>query len=450
MDFFNPLFAGYILLQVLIQNVTCEWNAYSSQALTGIQGSCVVIPCTFNYPGQQKQSDDITTIWFKDGINVGNKIYDSRMDNNSEGYKYLLVGDVGQKNCSFKINRLNSTDKGNYYLRVEIKNLDKYTYANNFTTIAITDKPEAPKINFAEEVIEMKRVNATCTITNTCRDSPPKFIWNRSNATDITEATFQNENMSAVSILEFTPSSKDNGKVLKCDVEYPNIRRSSTNVTLNVLYKPKINQSYVCTVNQIKFTCYCEIDSNPIPSVIWHLPNKNISENSTDDNFKSHSFANGTIITSIIEGPAENINNVTCSAYNCQGFAEQVFAIQQQLSEHTSLQIICIASSAAGLLVIIVTTALIYKQCHKRRNKSGSTLGQEVMHNEDIQNIDKKIQNPYCEIQQKRGNDGIYSNELDKEHEDSNTYTNYDPSSRNSCLYANLEQEDSDAVYANT
>ncbi|XP_043935279.1 myelin-associated glycoprotein-like [Protopterus annectens] len=328
MDFLNPLFAGYILLQVLIQNVTCKWEASMPLTLTGIQGSCVVIPCTFTYPGQQKPSTDITTIWYKDG----NEIYDSRTSYTLEGSKYLLVGDVGKKNCSFKINSLESADKGNYYLRTEIQNLDKYTYKETLTAITITDNPEGPKINFAEEIIEMKQVRATCTINNTCRDSPPKFIWDQQNAATVTERTFQNENMTAVSILEFTPSSKDNGKVLKCDVEYPNEKRSSTNVTLNVLYKPKINQSSECTLNQTEFTCYCEIDSNPIPSIMWHLPDKNISDNSTDGTFTSYSFVTGTIITSVIEGPAGNMNTISCSAHNYQGSAAEVFTIQQRLS----------------------------------------------------------------------------------------------------------------------
>ncbi len=116
------------------------WSAVVNESVVGLSGSCVVIPCTFSYPANGKTYREFTGIWYKvkDGSTVYNKD-NSKIIASFKG-RTSLIGDLHKNDCSLKISSLSSSDTGPFKFRIEIKDLDKYTYVKNTVSITVKGK----------------------------------------------------------------------------------------------------------------------------------------------------------------------------------------------------------------------------------------------------------------------------------------------------------------------
>lgn len=82
------------------------WSVTTPRSLTGLKGSCIIIPCKFTYSNSQPgglqvlwylyQSNGYPTVFNQKGGNILNR-YDG---------KTSLTGSVSEGNCSLKIERL--------------------------------------------------------------------------------------------------------------------------------------------------------------------------------------------------------------------------------------------------------------------------------------------------------------------------------------------------------
>lgn len=114
-----------------------SWTSTSPNSVKGLLSSCVVIPCSFNYPAKGN-GHDLTGMW----KNTRGIIFHSREPKEvltEYQSRIELVGDLKGKNCSMKIDPLQQDDVGPFDFRIEIKDYDKYTYYNK-VTISLTSK----------------------------------------------------------------------------------------------------------------------------------------------------------------------------------------------------------------------------------------------------------------------------------------------------------------------
>ncbi len=111
------------------------WSAVVNESVVGLSGSCVVIPCTFRYPANGKTYTEFTGIWYKEYSTIyhtdTSKIIDSFKGRTS------LIGDLHKNDCSLKISSLSSSDTGPIMFRIEIKDLDKFSYEKNKVSITV-------------------------------------------------------------------------------------------------------------------------------------------------------------------------------------------------------------------------------------------------------------------------------------------------------------------------
>uniref|UniRef100_A0A673Z1D7 Immunoglobulin domain-containing protein n=1 Tax=Salmo trutta TaxID=8032 RepID=A0A673Z1D7_SALTR len=116
-----------------------SWTAEVPSSVSGLQGSCIVIPCSFNYPEPEEKPSEFTGIWFKD---THDTIYHPDSSNIIKDYRGRteLVGDLRQKNCSLRIDPLHPSDKGPFFFRVEIEDQNKYSYIHDTVSIAVSSK----------------------------------------------------------------------------------------------------------------------------------------------------------------------------------------------------------------------------------------------------------------------------------------------------------------------
>ncbi len=107
-----------------------------NESVVGLSGSCVVIPCTFSYPANGKTYTNFTGIWYK-GYSIVYHTDTSKIIASFQG-RTSLIGDLHKNDCSLKISSLSSSGTGPFMFRIEIKDLDMYTYVKN--TVSITVK----------------------------------------------------------------------------------------------------------------------------------------------------------------------------------------------------------------------------------------------------------------------------------------------------------------------
>lgn len=116
-----------------------SWNAEVPQSVIGLEGSCVVIPCLFKYPGSYRKASHLTGIWFTDS---NEKVYHTVTSKISSAFQQRtsLWGDLSHQNCSLKINPLLRNDHGPFTFRIEIEDFNKYSFIHNKVSITIKGK----------------------------------------------------------------------------------------------------------------------------------------------------------------------------------------------------------------------------------------------------------------------------------------------------------------------
>lgn len=81
------------------------WSFTTPDSITGMRGSCIIIPCRFTY--SISQPADLRVIWYLLQSNGYPPVFDERQNVISKFSGITsLIGSVGERNCSLKIERL--------------------------------------------------------------------------------------------------------------------------------------------------------------------------------------------------------------------------------------------------------------------------------------------------------------------------------------------------------
>uniref|UniRef100_A0A3P8Z205 Ig-like domain-containing protein n=1 Tax=Esox lucius TaxID=8010 RepID=A0A3P8Z205_ESOLU len=205
-----------------------SWTAKVPSSVSGLQGSCIIIPCSFNYPEPKPKPSRFTGVWLKDSHEV---VYHPDSSRIFKGYRgrTTLVGDLWQKNCSLRITPLHLSDKGPFFFRIEMEDLNKYSYIHAKVSIAVSSKYKVAN----EEVKVGGVVSASCSVFYTCPSEPPLLTWSHTRTPSIQSQQLVNGQWELTSSLTFTSTMKDN-KALVCTAEYRGGKKVNSSKTLNI------------------------------------------------------------------------------------------------------------------------------------------------------------------------------------------------------------------------
>ncbi len=139
--FFGPLllFLFYshfpLYFITVVQNEASQWTINVPSSVKGLPGSCVVIPCSFNYPEPENKVSKFSGMWLDQ---TNQFIYHPVESKIMQSYRNRteLQGDVKQRSCSLKIDSLQESDRGPFYFRIEMENYEKFSYKTK--TVSIT------------------------------------------------------------------------------------------------------------------------------------------------------------------------------------------------------------------------------------------------------------------------------------------------------------------------
>ncbi|XP_072547123.1 sialic acid-binding Ig-like lectin 14 isoform X1 [Salminus brasiliensis] len=237
------LLLRWLCLQVIFSTVfSKDWEAEVEPKIKALVKSCVVVPCSFNYPGTQLPDSRIRAIWHTKE-KMGDIIYHEDRTKVLDSFKgrTTLLGRLGQKNCTLEIDEVRDHDNGPFCFRAEIPTLDKYSFTESCVTIVPTEDPDKPNLEKKEFLEEGVSTSFKCSTRHTCPSHPPTITWSFSN----NEAIVNNRHIGhgiweVESFLTFTPSEKDTHTELTCTINFYGGKHSTIQTPLYVKRKENI------------------------------------------------------------------------------------------------------------------------------------------------------------------------------------------------------------------
>ncbi|XP_056142156.1 myelin-associated glycoprotein-like [Lampris incognitus] len=223
-----------------------EWRADVVEKLDTLIGSCVVVPCTFTYPGEKLPSSKLRGIWHFLNDRMKN-IYHPDNLNVMENFRGRteLVGRLGDGNCTLKMVDVKDHDNGPFCFRVEIPEKDKFSYVEHCARLTILPHPPKPTLTFSKKVIQGHPYSAVCSVIHTCPSHMPTITWSKSSSDEPLEAHkyHGSGNWETQSILTFIPEESDDHSEIICTVRFYGGMNSSQ--TFQLFVKRKENYLHI-------------------------------------------------------------------------------------------------------------------------------------------------------------------------------------------------------------
>ncbi|XP_077833026.1 sialic acid-binding Ig-like lectin 14 isoform X5 [Macaca mulatta] len=255
------------------------------ESVTVQEGLCVLVPCSFSYPGNSWYSPSpLYVYWFRDeeslyyGEPVATNNPDREVKSETQG-RFHLLGDVWKKNCSLSIGDARMGDTGNYSFRVEKGRNVKYTYLHNKLNLEVTALTEKPDVHFLEPLESGRLTRLSCSLPGSCEAGRPlTFSWTGDALSPLDPET------TGSSELTLTPRPEDHGTNLTCHVKRQGAQvTTERTVQLNVSYAPQNitifrngtaleilhNTSTLLVLEGQALRLLCEAPSNPPAHLSW-------------------------------------------------------------------------------------------------------------------------------------------------------------------------------------
>nr|XP_040022235.1 myelin-associated glycoprotein-like isoform X2 [Gasterosteus aculeatus aculeatus] len=399
------------------QTIDPSWKVTVPSSVKGLPGSCVVIPCSFNYPDTDKRITAFLGMWFIAG---GSSIIyhpdESKMIKEFQGRTELL-GDVRQKNCSLKIDPLKSSDSGPFFFRIEMEGYDKFSYREQ---TSITMMSELNDITFTvkEDLMEGQTVVASCSVPHSCPTSPPDFTWSLPGKQHFQPRQLVDGQWTATSTLHFLPTRADHDKLLRCNVTYKGGQSQKAEKLLRVKHMPEIKTVSSCSSEAHMVKCVCIAESQPVSMIHFVLPDRVLPRVKVEQH--------GTVTIGTLHAEFGSSRVVLCVANNTLGNAN----ITLSLPVNSTMQnlYIVIASGAAGILVTVLIAVRVFKKC---KRKSANAQTRHIV----PEKTDKDVALPHCSATKRK----------EKRYEDVHSADIFD----NNHVYGNMETDCDEAIYAN-
>ncbi|XP_031154727.1 uncharacterized protein LOC116049323 [Sander lucioperca] len=227
-----------ITLQVKRNMLSRGWSFTTPRSITGMRGSCIIIPCTFTY--SISQPADLRVIWYLFQSNGYSPVFDERQNIMSKFNGITsLIGSVGERNCSLKIERLEmSHNQDRLYPWVDKHPITSYqslgpTFYEKTSQLIVSDQAQEPQVSIIGIPRVGEKSTVSCNVRHTCISAPPTLTISGIPGEDLITDTLVTDGIWERTV-ERTWAVKEEDQSVKCTVSYSGGQRKTSEITLNV------------------------------------------------------------------------------------------------------------------------------------------------------------------------------------------------------------------------
>ncbi|XP_066495140.1 B-cell receptor CD22-like [Tiliqua scincoides] len=231
------------LLVLCYSAISLAWSSKLPSKIQALKGSCVVIPCSFTYPGARDSwGGKFSVAWYQYRSRGYPEIYNSRSPGtvltDYQGRTEVL-GDLETGNCTLSISNVRREDALRYYVWINPESVSHRFY-DVTVQVEVTDTPNPLELSNPGSLTEGDLTQVTCSTQHTCPLTPPTVNWNVMGGQVVTtHERLAGGAWRTESGLSYTPSHKDDGRYLQCTAIFPNQQQSRSGIYLQVKYSPK-------------------------------------------------------------------------------------------------------------------------------------------------------------------------------------------------------------------
>ncbi|KAM6967576.1 myelin-associated glycoprotein-like [Aplochiton taeniatus] len=272
---------GYLLLL----HVLCEdWKATMPESIQALNGSCVIIPCSFtlgNFNSKDFKpllNENCNGVWKKN--NKDGPIVFSSSISSEHHSKGTRTGNIAQRDCTSILHNFQMDDSDQYFFRIECDNALKWSFPQS-VKITAQGNPFKPVLSPATVRVDegtTVSVNLTCSAVAPCPTLPPTLSWTPRLNDSKEEQEYADRTKIMTSVFTFTASHVHHGQRIYCAANYQRqdnqIVSSESWLTLSVKFAPKVTSISVSPCGPLRegssVTLTCSSDANPAVSYTWY------------------------------------------------------------------------------------------------------------------------------------------------------------------------------------
>ncbi|XP_065136635.1 sialoadhesin-like [Paramisgurnus dabryanus] len=373
----------YLLFQGVLMYETLAWEVRMPTEIHGLEGSCLVIPCSYSYTSNPP-TNPRRVVWYQ-WVSRGYPLVCDPLNPDSVLDKFRGKTDLynptnSEWDCSLLIKSVDSFHNGEkLYAWIDRENVGWRTYKfYDVTSMVIVDtNPQQPIINISEGLKIGDSITVVCYTLHTCPYSKPNIILKGIEGSDKIDDV-RMENGQWKTTLTRTGVVKAERSDIECNVtHHGGITTRATKsqnakcVHSNITIEPEqaadiiegVDMNFTCTVHH---SC----QTNP-PILSWNYENMSVK----NDKKQLTGFELATFSTITFLGAKKDDGKILICTANISGqkITASVDLHVQPVSQNPDVMtfdmktigLYILAPSFAFLLICIFAGVIIYKKCNR-------------------------------------------------------------------------------------
>uniref|UniRef100_A0A2K6UGZ8 Myelin-associated glycoprotein n=1 Tax=Saimiri boliviensis boliviensis TaxID=39432 RepID=A0A2K6UGZ8_SAIBB len=245
-----------------------HWGAWMPSSISAFEGTCVSIPCRFDFPDELRPAV-VHGVWYFNSPypkNYPPVVFKSRTQVVHESFqgRSRLLGDLGLRNCTLLLSSLSPELGGKYYFRGDLGGYNQYTFSEH----SVLDIINTPNIVVPPEVVAGTEVEVSCMVPDNCPELRPELSWlgheGLGEPAVLGRLREDEGTWVQVSLLHFVPTREANGHRLGCQASFPNTTLQFEGYASLAPWKPTVNGTVVAVEGET-VSILCSTQSNPDP-----------------------------------------------------------------------------------------------------------------------------------------------------------------------------------------
>ncbi|KAL3064970.1 hypothetical protein OYC64_001080 [Pagothenia borchgrevinki] len=209
----------FILSGIITGSLSVSWDMAVSPVVFVPRGEDVVLPCSFTHPRQQHYSGMITVKWLAREsralpfftCSVTNDSMEGKHGCAESELKYSTYGDLRRGELSLLIRRVQLSDNGTFFCRVELEGFRQYFQKE--TQLYVTVQPQILNMSVVEPGSDGAPRRLQCEVEG---QPLPNVTWLSASGTPMQDLEVKNQQRGPARLLSSVPYLQE---VLSCRAE---------------------------------------------------------------------------------------------------------------------------------------------------------------------------------------------------------------------------------------